>query len=71
MILGLSLYVLGALAWIWVLAKADVSFAYPFVGLGFILTMFLGWFVLQEPLTMIRFAGTILMVAGVYHISGS
>jgi hypothetical protein len=41
-IAGLGLYALGAILWLLVLARVDVSLAYPFVGLGFILTMALG-----------------------------
>ena len=40
---GFGLYCLGALVWLVVLARADVSYAYPFLGLGFILTMLVGW----------------------------
>jgi hypothetical protein len=41
-IAGLGIYALGAILWLLVLARVDVSLAYPFVGLGFILTMALG-----------------------------
>ena len=38
---GFALYGLGAVVWLSVLARWDVSKAYPFVGLGFALTAFL------------------------------
>lgn len=66
---GLALYGAGAVAWLFVLAKLDVSMAYPFVGLGFILTMLLGMFVLGEQLTLARVAGTLLVVGGVVLIA--
>ncbi|GMQ83364.1 MAG: EamA family transporter [Gammaproteobacteria bacterium] len=64
-ITGLSIYFIGALVWLLVLAKIDVSVAYPFVGLGFILTMAAGALFLGEPLGMQRMIGTFLVVAGV------
>lgn len=68
---GLALYALGAIVWLLVLAKVDVSFAYPFVGLGFILTMLLGWMLLREPIDATRIAGTLLVASGVFLVSRS
>jgi hypothetical protein len=34
-IAGLGLYTLGAILWLLVLARVDVSLAYPFVGLAY------------------------------------
>ena len=68
--LGLGMYFIGALVWLLVLARVDVSFAYPFVGLGFILTMLLGFLVLGEVIGVARIIGTLLVVCGVVLISG-
>jgi len=67
--LGLFMYFCGALVWLLVLARLDVSLAYPFVGLGFILTMFLGFFLLNETVSLTRIGGTLLVVLGVVLIS--
>lgn len=64
-VLGLALYVGAALVWLLVLARIDVSLAYPFVGLGFILTMFLGWAVHGEVLNLARVMGTFMIAGGV------
>lgn len=61
---GLALYGLGAVLWLFVLGRAQLSLAYPFVGLGFILTMLAGALVLGETLTLGRVIGTLLIVAG-------
>lgn len=66
---GLALYAFGALIWLLVLARADVSFAYPFVGLGFILTLLFGRFVLGEPVSLGRVMGTLLVTAGVVLVA--
>lgn len=66
---GLALYAFGALVWLLVLARADLSFAYPFVGLGFVMTLALGKFALGEDVSPARLAGTLLVVAGVVLIA--
>ena len=61
---GLALYGVGAVLWLFVLGRAQLSLAYPFVGLGFILTMLAGALVLHEPVGAARIAGTLMIVAG-------
>jgi multidrug transporter EmrE-like cation transporter len=68
-VLGLGMYVAGAGLWLLVLSRADISVAYPFVGLGFVLTMLLGWMFLGEQVGLTRVVGTFLVVAGVYLIA--
>ncbi len=67
--LGLALYGVGALLWLGVLARVDVSQAYPFVGLGFLLTMIFGVFLLGEAFSMMRAIGTLLVLAGVILVA--
>jgi len=69
--LGLIFYALDAVLWLGVLAKIDVSIAYPFVGLGFILTALFGVFILGEAFSIIRFVGTCLVVLGVILVAQS
>ncbi len=66
---GLALYGIGAVVWLFVLARLDVTTAYPFVGLGFILTMVLGALFLGEVLTPSKVVGTLLVTAGVMLIA--
>jgi multidrug transporter EmrE-like cation transporter len=68
---GLTLYFLSTLVWLAVLSREPVSKAYPFVGLGFVMTMLLGWGVLHESLTPAKVAGTLLVIAGVVLIARS
>lgn len=68
---GLALYGLGAGVWLFVLARAPLSLAYPFVGLGFILTMLAGVLAFQEELSAARLAGTLLIAAGCVLVARS
>ena len=68
-IVGLALYFVGALVWLVVLSDEPVSIAYPFVGLGFIMTMLLGWGLLGEAMNAQRILGTLLVAAGVVLIA--
>lgn len=69
--LGLFCYLASMVSWLYVLTKVDVSKAYPFVGLGFIGTMVFAAVVLNEPLTLMKICGTMLVVGGIYLISMS
>lgn len=68
---GLGLYGLGAAVWLFVLARAPLSLAYPFVGLGFILTMFAGALAFQEELSPARIVGTVMIAAGCVLVARS
>lgn len=68
---GLVCYALSILVWIWVLSRAQVSYAYPFLGLGFVVVSLAGCSVLGEALTLHRLAGTLLVSAGVLVLATS
>lgn len=68
---GFLLYALSAVVWLFVLARLDLSVAYPFVGLGFILTMFAGVALFDEPLNTPRTLGTLMVCAGVCLVARS
>jgi drug/metabolite transporter (DMT)-like permease len=68
---GLFIYFLGALVWLLVLSKIDLSQAYPFVVLGFIMTMVLSVVFLSETVTPLRMMGTLVIVGGVVMVSQS
>lgn len=62
---GLLVYFGAALLWLIVLSKVEVTIAYPFVALGFVLTAVMGHFLFGELLTMPRIAGILLVCSGV------
>jgi drug/metabolite transporter (DMT)-like permease len=70
-ILGLFCYGLGFLVWLIVLAKAEVSYAYPMISLGYVLTALLAWQLFGENVTFIRMAGILVTCLGVFIIARS
>jgi drug/metabolite transporter (DMT)-like permease len=62
---GLGLYGLGMLVWLFVLSRIDVSLAYPFVSLGIVVTMALGYLVFGEAITLARAGGAALIIGGI------
>ena len=67
---GFLCYGLGAIVWLAVLSKWDVSKAYPLVGLGFVFTAMFAFFA-GEQVTFARATGIGLIVAGVFVVSQS
>lgn len=68
---GLALYGFGTVLWLGVLARAELSQAYPFVGLSFVLTALFGVVLFHELLSAPRIAGIAAIVVGVYLVGRS
>jgi len=61
---GLGIYGLSVALWLWVLSRVDLSVAYPFVGVSFLVTMAFGAYLLDESVTPLRIAGTVMIAVG-------
>ncbi len=61
-------YILSILLWVAVLSKVEVSFAYPFSSLGFVVAAVIGFLVFHEHLSPLRIAGIIVICVGCYLI---
>lgn len=68
-IIGMCIYVISAVTWIWILTKVDISIAYPFISLGFIMTLLFGWLIFGESLSTQKILGTVLIVVGCIFIT--
>lgn len=67
---GFVLYGLGAVVWLSVLSRWDVSKAYPLVGIGFALTVLIG-LMMGEQVSWLRGCGTVLICTGVWLVAQS
>lgn len=68
---GLALYGIGTILWLGALARTELSQAYPFVGLGFVLTTIFGYLFFNETLAPLRLLGTTLVILGVFLVAKS
>jgi len=66
---GLACFGISVLSWLAVLARLDVSQAYPFVSLGIVLTMLGGHYFIGEPLHPTRLLGGAIIVVGVLLVA--
>lgn len=69
--LGTISYALSFLIWIKVLSKVELSYAYPMVSIGYILTMFFSYFLFKENISLIRIAGVGFIIIGVILVAKS
>lgn len=68
---GLACYALSMLSWMFALTKYELSFAYPFLGITYVL-VYLGavyWEQIGEQMTWQRTAGIILILIGVMFVN--
>ena len=58
-------YAISILMWMAVLSKVEVSFAYPFLSVGYVVAALVGYYFFGESLTLTRIAGIIVICIGV------
>jgi len=68
---GLSIYALSTLFWLLALSRVDLSFAYPFASLSYLVMLFAAWQLFKEDISILRLAGTLVICIGVIIISRS
>ena len=61
----------GLSAWLYVLGSLDVGKAFPFLGLGQVLVLLIARLYFHEHLSSARWAGALLIIAGVGLIAGT
>lgn len=64
-------YAVSILMWMAVLSKVEVSFAYPFLSVGYVVAAIAGYCFFGESLTPARIAGIVVICLGVFLISRS
>jgi len=65
-IIGIVLYAIATLFWLVILSKAELSFAYPMLALGYVLIAVFGKIFFNENVTLTRFLGILLISIGVF-----
>lgn len=62
---GMFLHVSALVVWLWALSKVDISFAYPFLALGYVLVSTMAWFWLGEELSPMKLLGMGIIIVGI------
>ena len=68
---GLLCYVISVIVWLMALSRVEVSYAYPLLSVGYIVTAFAGQFFFQEALGPVRWTGILVICLGVFLITRS
>jgi drug/metabolite transporter (DMT)-like permease len=68
-LIGLFLYLISAAIWLIVISAVDLSFAYPFLGLTYVLILIVSKFILKEDVNPVRWIGAAIITIGVVVIS--
>ncbi|MGF1601522.1 MAG: EamA family transporter [Thermosynechococcaceae cyanobacterium] len=69
LLIGLACYALGAVSYIMLLTRVDLSVAGPAASLIYIFSVLLGYFVFHEAISINRFIGLGCIVCGVILIA--
>ena len=70
-IAGLATMTLSMVTHLMSLSRFDVSFAFPFISLGYVIVAVYGYFVLGEQVTALRAAGIATIVLGAIMVARS
>lgn len=66
---GIVATFLSGVSWLLAMTKFEISYAYPFVSLNYILVMAAGFLLFQESLSVTKLAGSALVILGIVIIS--
>lgn len=68
-IAGLVSFFVSMLIWLYVLSRLELSLAYPFVALNYILILFGSYFLFRETITVYKMIGVVVIMVGVYLVA--
>jgi drug/metabolite transporter (DMT)-like permease len=70
-VIGLAIYVAGTVFWLTALSRVDLSYAYPFASLSYVVMLVASWQLFNENITGLRLLGSLIVCLGVFIISRS
>jgi multidrug transporter EmrE-like cation transporter len=65
LILGFACYGLSIITWIAALSRTEVSFAYPFLSIGYVLVLVFGYYFFNETINTWKILGIFFILVGV------
>lgn len=63
-IAGIGGHGLAMAVWLYALSRVQLSFAYPFLALGYVFVALLSYYVLGEQISLARIAGMAIIIIG-------
>jgi len=66
---GLGCYVISVVIWLLVLSRVEVSYAYPLLSIGYVVTAMAGWLLFNEAMDLTRWSGIAVICCGVWLIT--
>ena len=70
-LLGILCYIISLIVWILVLSRVDVSFAYPFLSVGYVVITIVGYTIFNENISALRIGGVLLICLGLIFVARS
>jgi uncharacterized membrane protein len=68
---GLAVYVSGIFFWLLALNRVELSYAYPFASLSYVLIFLCSWLLLGERISVARVVGMLVICLGVVLVARS
>ena len=70
-VVGLLVYVGSTVFWLVALSRVDLSYAYPFASLSYVIMLVVSWQLFDEHISLLRLLGTAIIALGVLLVSRS
>lgn len=71
MVIGLIIFAASAFLWLIALMRAELSFAYPFLSLSYVLVLVGGAVLFNEKITPLRVLGFAAIIVGIFIVASS
>lgn len=62
---------LAGISWMLAMSRFEISYAYPWISLNFLLMLFFGVVLFDESFSLAKLFGTLLVVAGIAVLAGN
>jgi len=69
--IGIFLFAASSITWILAMSKADLSYGYPMMSLGYIIVAIISWLLLHETFGRLRMLGITIIALGILMLSKS
>jgi multidrug transporter EmrE-like cation transporter len=60
---------LAGVSWMLTMSRFEISYAYPWIGLNFVLMLLFGVLLFGESISITKVIGTLLVIAGIFVIA--